>query len=104
MPHPVSAMLTQTPSAPEPVFTVNTPPLVVACIAFLRRLTSTCLIWAGSSGALGSCRASFSSTVWARFSISGRSSSMVSRAMSFNETIFFCGGVGRMACRNCVTM
>ena len=103
-PEPVSAMLIQTPSAPEPVWTVNTPPLLIACIAFLRRLTSTCLIWAGSRGALGSWRASLSSIVSPRFSISGRSSSMVSRAMSFNETSFFCGGVGRMACKNWVTM
>ena len=52
----------------------------------------------------GNCRASLVLMVMPRLSSSGRNNSSVRSTTSFKTTVFNCSGVGRIACRNCVTM
>jgi len=54
MPPPVSETLTNTSSELSPVCSVSEPPRVMACMAFLTKLTSTCWIWPASIGLFGS--------------------------------------------------
>ena len=85
MPPPVSATLTQTLSLFSPVCSVSVPPVVIACDAFFIQVQCQHLLhlpsrrWAMEV----SVRASLVFTVMPRFSISGRSSSKVFAATSF---------------------
>ena len=58
--------------------------------------------WANQASGRSLARLNFSA--WPRFSNSGRSNSTVSSIVSLRELFFWLGLVGRIACKNCVTM